>query len=260
MADGATAETTFDAYCCILHRIRIRVGDVPVAMITVIPMPLRWSIWPEVEKFHRLVIELSQKWPGLHVVDGLSAHLATGAPPDTDVFLPDLLHLKASGYAHWNQQAHAALDDFVTAKFAPAVMVRGGRYVVYFGSVAGPAADGARTMVAFPTERGLTAGERWRLVDDKGRSGPRLVVADWNLMPTPDGQALCVRPSTFAHLTLEGVEKGTPVTVTIRPAGPVRNPVTRFAVADDHARVHLHPLDVNDPPREVVGIDIVVGG
>jgi hypothetical protein len=259
--DHASAESTFDAYRCLLQRIRTGAGDVPVAMITVTPTPLRWDAWPEAEKFNRLVIELSRQWPSLHVVDGQAAYLATGAPPAERLFLPDRLHLNATGYALWNDQAHAALDTIITGMIAPSVTVDRGRYAVDFGSTTEPSLPSeSRTVVTFPAAGALTPGEQWRLVDATGRPGPRLVVADWNMTPTPDRRALYVRPSSFAHLTLEGVAPGTKVTATLRLADAAGASLTVSAVADDQAWVHLHLRGTDDPLLQVTGIDLVLGG
>ncbi len=260
LAEGASAEETFDAYRCVLQRIRDGVGDIPVAMITVTPTPLRWDIWPVAEEFHQLVIELSDEWSGLHVVDGREAYLATGEPPDDDLFLGDLLHLSPSGYALWDEQAHAALDEVLTSEVPAETTVSAGRYVVDFGSTTDAVATEPRTVVPMHPEGGLIAGEQWRLADDGGQPGPRLVVADWNLTPTPDGQGIYVRPSPFAHVTLEGVEPGAEVRVTVRPVDPEGAAPLAHAIADSHGRAHLHLLDQDGTTIEVAGLEITVGG
>jgi hypothetical protein len=259
LAEGATVERTFDAYRCLLTRIRDDVGNVPVAMITVTPTPLRWEGWPEAEAFHRLVIELSEQWSGLHVVDGREAYLATGTPPDDGLFLPDRLHLNAEGYALWDAQVHAALDEVLGPAPAPGTVVDRGEYGVQFVSPTVDADPQPPGVLLLPVDGPLTAGEQWRLVDAAGAVGPRLVVADWNLSATPDGTGIVVRPSAAAHLTLEGVEAGTEVAVTMRPADPAMDPVVRTAVSDALARAHVHLVDADGADLEVTGLEIAVG-
>ncbi len=263
LAEGATVEETFDAYRCLLTRIREEVGHVPVAMITVTPTPSRWDRWPEAEAFHEMVIELSEQWSGLHVVDGRQAYLATGAPPDAGLFLPDLLHLNSEGYALWDEQVHAALDEALGTALGPVpgprTVVDAGEYGVEFVSPsvedAGPQPPG---VLRIPLDGPLTAGEQWRLVDVSGEAGPRLVVADWNISAIPDGAGIFVRPSAAAHLTLEGVAVGTEVVVTMRMVDPAQEPVVRKAVADAHTRAHVHLLDAGGAALQVAGLDIAI--
>lgn len=258
IAEGETAERTFDAYRCLLTRIRDGVGDVPVAMITITPTPARWDRWAEAEAFHELVIELSDEWSGLHVVDGRAAFLATGEPPDEGLFLNDLLHLDAEGYAQWNAQVHAALDDVVSPGPGPATVVGEGDYTVEFVTSAADVGLQPPGVLRIPVEGNLTPGEQWRLADAAGEAGPRLVVADWNISATPDGAGVYVRPSAAAHLTLEGVAPGAEVVVTMRPTDPGLEPIVRTAVADAAARAHLHLVDPDDPIAEVVGLEITI--
>lgn len=269
LAEGATVERTFDAYRCLLTRIRDGVGHVPVAMITVTPTPSRWDGWPEAEAFNDLVIDLSEQWSGLHVVDGREAYLATGEPPDAGLFLPDLLHLDAEGYALWDEQVHAALDEALGPALGPVpgpgTVVDGGEFGVEYSVAfvsppvedAGPQPPG---VLAIPLDGPLTAGEQWRLVDAAGEAGPRLVVADWNLSAVPDGAGVFVRPSPSAHFTLEGVAAGTEVVVTMRMVDPNQEPVVRTAVADAQARAHVHLLDADGAVLQVAGLDIAIPG
>lgn len=259
IAEGETAERTFDAYRCLVTRIRDGVGNVPVAMITVTPTPSRWERWPEAEAFHQMVIELADEWSGLHVVDGREAFLATGEPPDGELFLDDLLHLDADGYALWNAQVHAALDDVLVPAPAPGTVVGDGTYRVELVSPSADVGLQPPGVLDIPVDGSLTPGEQWRLVDPEGEAGPRLVVADWNISATPDGSGVVVRPSAAAHLTLEGVEPGAEVTVTMRPVDPGLQPVVRTTAADAWARAHLHLVDPDGTAVEVAGLEITVG-
>jgi hypothetical protein len=258
IAEGETAQRTFDAYRCLLTRIRDGVGDVPVAMITITPTPSRWDRWAEAEAFHELVIELSGEWSGLHVVDGREAFLATGEPPDEGLFLNDLLHLDAEGYALWDAQVHAALDDVLGPAPRPATVVGAGDYRVEFAPSSVDLALQPSGILRIPVDGNLTPGEQWRLTGAAGEAGPRLVVADWAISATPDGAGVIVRPSASAHFTLEGVAPGAEVVVTMRPTDPGLEPVTRTSVADAAARAHLHLVDPDDPIVEVVGIEFTV--
>lgn len=207
-----------------------------------------------------MLIELSDQWSGLHVVDGRADFLATGEPPSEDLFLVDRLHLSPTGYEMWNSQVHAALDEVIAAGASPEMVVDEGTYRVDFGAAAGDGADESTVVVTFPSEGGLTAGEQWHLVGGAGRPGPRLVVADWNLTPAPDGDGVFVRPPPFAHFTLEGVEPGTMVTATAEPVDPATPSRTVAARADDFARVHLHLHDVGADAMEIASIEILLGG
>jgi lysophospholipase L1-like esterase len=258
IAEGETAQRTFDAYRCLLTRIRDDVGHVPVAMITITPTPSRWDRWSEAEEFHELVIELSDDWSGLHVVDGREAFLATGEPPDEGLFLADLLHLDAEGYALWDAQVHAALDDVLGPAPRPETVVGGGDFRVEFAPSSVDLALQPPGILRIPVDGDLTPGEQWRLADAAGGAGPRLVVADWAISPTPDGSAVILRPSASAHFTLEGVEPGTEVVVTMRPADPGLEPVTRTSVADAAARAHLHLVDPEGTIVEVGGLEITI--
>lgn len=83
----------------------------PLVYIPIKPCPDRWEIWQEENKVNIAVKEMSNNDSLLYYADIAAPMLATGQPPDEDLFLDDLLHMSDKGYVLWTDVVQAVLDD-----------------------------------------------------------------------------------------------------------------------------------------------------
>jgi len=74
------------------------------------PCPKRWQLWEEASRVNAAIAQQAQTDPLLYYADTATPMLETGAPPAEDLFIADMLHLSAKGYAMWTQVARPLMD------------------------------------------------------------------------------------------------------------------------------------------------------
>ncbi len=138
VAFGVSADDVVARFRCLRERLWIAHGRaLPVFFIGITPTPSRWSTWETANAVNEAVAALAADDPGLVYVDVPAAFLATGQPPDADLFVGDQLHLSASGYALWDsilrQEVDAVLPPLPRATRAADHPPAGGRLLVDLG-------------------------------------------------------------------------------------------------------------------------------
>lgn len=103
---------------CLADRVWTQ-GQVPVIWVGITPNPARWEGWPQAAQANALIEGLAQAHPGLHYVDTATPFLATGSPPQSDLFDADQLHLSPAGYALWDSAIQADLEEILPPRPVP---------------------------------------------------------------------------------------------------------------------------------------------
>lgn len=155
VAGGASAELVSTAYRCFVQRVFAAAGPVPILFIGITPTPARWGTWDTSAAVNAEVIRLAGLHPMLHYVDVPTPFLATGSPPDSSLFVSDMLHLSEAGYGLWDEAVRGSVEAVLPKRAAAS---GGGASSGSFVRVdLGPsnAADGARA----PSVDGF--GNRW---------------------------------------------------------------------------------------------------
>lgn len=136
LAAGVSPSIVVERFRCLRERIGQGLGwRVPVWFVGVTPTPSRWSGWSDAQLVNAQVEALAAQDDALYYVDGASAFLSTGQPPDASLFVSDRLHLSATGYALWGQVISAALDPVlrVSSYEAPAALDAGAQVLIDLG-------------------------------------------------------------------------------------------------------------------------------
>lgn len=84
--------------------------NTPLVYIPIKPCPKRWHLWAEATRVNTTVKNQAKTDPLLLYADTVTPMLATGTPPHTDLFVSDLLHMSAKGYALWTEVVRPLLD------------------------------------------------------------------------------------------------------------------------------------------------------
>lgn len=84
-----------------LYIIRRKFADTPVFWIAVTPTPSRWHVWPEVKEANEMIKKICNNHRNTYFIETEDSFLTKSGLPNSDLFLPDRLHLNADGYRIW---------------------------------------------------------------------------------------------------------------------------------------------------------------
>ena len=90
-------------FSTVIRTIRKRHRETPVSWIEVTPTPLRWKVWPEIQKANSLISHECSKHKNTYFIDTDKGFLKSNGRPEEDLFRSDSLHLSAKGYNIWNE-------------------------------------------------------------------------------------------------------------------------------------------------------------
>ncbi|MCY3023257.1 MAG: SGNH/GDSL hydrolase family protein [Planctomycetota bacterium] len=108
LASGKQPAQILDGFKAFVEKVRTALPDVPIYFFSIKPSPSRAKLWPTAQDANKLVQEYAQKATGVTYVDVATEMLKDGqARPE--LFLKDMLHMNADGYAIWTRIVKAAL-------------------------------------------------------------------------------------------------------------------------------------------------------
>lgn len=73
----------------------------PLIYLPIKPCPSRWHLWEAETRVNEAIRQQAKADSLLIYADTVTPMLATGSPPDTSLFIKDLLHLSPKGYVLW---------------------------------------------------------------------------------------------------------------------------------------------------------------
>jgi len=100
---GKAAEQTLTDFKDFMGRVEKLESKPPVIYLPAKPSPARWDKYPEMERLNNMIADLAGNNDNLIYVNTADAILNPSGKPKPEVFMPDSLHLNATGYGIWNR-------------------------------------------------------------------------------------------------------------------------------------------------------------
>lgn len=113
VAGGKSAEQVYEDFIELWEIVKEHSCTTPLIYVPIKPCPSRWHLWDEANRFNEMILKLSQEDPWLYYADTPAPMLETGTPPDSSLFIKDLLHLSRKGYAMWTTIVRPILDKAI---------------------------------------------------------------------------------------------------------------------------------------------------
>jgi hypothetical protein len=117
LTTGGTASQLFADYVAFVDKVHMLQNQseppIPILTFGLTPTPSQWSLWSEMAEFNSLVQAYAEPDPYLYYIDTPSTFLATGMPPASYLFGPDLHHLSRAGYQIWEDALRPVLESVV---------------------------------------------------------------------------------------------------------------------------------------------------
>lgn len=110
VASGMTPDEVFRDYLAFVKKVHAALPETRIVYLPIKPSVKRWALWPKMKEANGRIAEHAATDDRLEYADTAAPMLATGAPPATDLFLKDGLHLSEKGYAMWAEVLRPYLD------------------------------------------------------------------------------------------------------------------------------------------------------
>lgn len=101
LAEGRSPQQVLESLQSFIAQVHAALPDTRVAYVSIKPSPSRAALMARVMETNDLARQWLASDPQLAYVDVFSAMLDPSGRPRPELFLPDALHLNASGYAVW---------------------------------------------------------------------------------------------------------------------------------------------------------------
>jgi glycerophosphoryl diester phosphodiesterase len=128
-ADDKTPEEVAKLFQSVLKTIRSTHRETPVFWIEVTPTPLRWKVWPEIQKANNLIRAKCQNIKNTYFINTSSSFLDKTGNPDPSFFLPDRLHLTKKGYEVWTKIVKQELNKVIPMPRPEIIAHRGASFI-----------------------------------------------------------------------------------------------------------------------------------
>lgn len=112
LGDGRTAEEVVLFFDHLLATVRDRLGAIPVGFVAIKPSPARQSLRAVIERANASIRQrVAAAGPPLHYLDLYAPMLDAHGLPRPALYAADGLHLSPQGYALWQHEIGAWLDQ-----------------------------------------------------------------------------------------------------------------------------------------------------
>jgi lysophospholipase L1-like esterase len=98
---GRTPEDVAREFREFVARVAMAVPDARIYYLSMKPSRQRWEDWPKEHAGNTLIAQICAGDPRLRYIDVATPMLAAGAPPPSDLLMPDGMHPSPKGYALW---------------------------------------------------------------------------------------------------------------------------------------------------------------
>lgn len=98
--------SAFGAFIGLVHR---ELPDTRIYVISIKACPARWARWPAMSQANRMMEAECRSDSSLTYIDVATPLLGADGRPRENLFLPDGIHLNASGYEVWGEVIRAAM-------------------------------------------------------------------------------------------------------------------------------------------------------
>ncbi|MES2880855.1 MAG: GDSL-type esterase/lipase family protein, partial [Bacteroidota bacterium] len=103
-ADSVTGQMVFERFKTLFHIVRQRLPQVPIVYISMKPSPSRWHMKERVIDGNDRIKKFLKKQKRTKFVSVWKAMLGADGQPRKDLFVADMLHMNALGYAIWKEK------------------------------------------------------------------------------------------------------------------------------------------------------------
>ncbi len=133
LAEGKTVSQVFSDYTNFLSLVETKLPGTDVALVAVKPSPSRTQVLPQMADLNSRLETLAD---GRHIrfIDVYGPMLNASNQPRPELFLADMLHMNATGYALWQSIIAPVLDLWALG--------RGQEFLIDFGAAATPTLHG----------------------------------------------------------------------------------------------------------------------
>jgi lysophospholipase L1-like esterase len=101
LAVGRSPAQVVETFARFTAAIRAELPQTRIAYISIKPSPSRAALLPAIRETNRLIANHLRQLDNADYIDTHSAMLTPEGQPRPELFLPDMLHMNASGYALW---------------------------------------------------------------------------------------------------------------------------------------------------------------
>jgi lysophospholipase L1-like esterase len=133
LAAGKSVAQVFTDYSNFLARVEQELPGTIIGFVSVKPSPSRVSILPQMQQLNALVRDLAGA-RGHRYIDTHTPMLTNTGQPRPELFLSDMLHMNAQGYALWTEIIEPVLDEWEA--------LMGGTFLLDFGALSSPVVRG----------------------------------------------------------------------------------------------------------------------
>ena len=102
-SDTVIAQLVLERFKTLFQIIRNRMAGVPVLFVSIKPSPSRWTLKNKMIEANELIKKYLKKKKHTYFVNVWNPMLGPDGKPIGTLFLPDKLHMNASGYAIWQK-------------------------------------------------------------------------------------------------------------------------------------------------------------
>lgn len=113
VASGKSNDQVFEDYLEFTDRLSSDFPDARLVFVPIKPSSSRWDKWPQMKEANQRIKEHMSENDQFYYVDLASPLLGSNGTPDDSLFLNDLLHLNADGYAKWNAAIRPTLEELI---------------------------------------------------------------------------------------------------------------------------------------------------
>jgi lysophospholipase L1-like esterase len=101
LAAGKTPEQLFEDFKQFVAKVHAALPKTPIVFISIKPSIARWKLIDQGREANKLIAAMAADDPLLKFIDVGPAMLDAEGKPRADLFLPDGLHMNATGYELW---------------------------------------------------------------------------------------------------------------------------------------------------------------
>lgn len=102
-SDTVTAQTVAARFEQLFFLIRSRMKKVPIVFISIKPSPSRQHLFSKMVEANRMIREFLRSQKKTAYIDVFSLMLNADGQPRKELFIEDMLHMNAQGYAIWKK-------------------------------------------------------------------------------------------------------------------------------------------------------------
>lgn len=102
-SDNITPDSVLNRFKKLFLLIRSKLPEVSIAFVSIKPSPSRERLFSKIEKSNTLIKKFLKKKKHAAFIDVYHPMLNKDGSPNKDIFINDMLHMNAKGYAIWQK-------------------------------------------------------------------------------------------------------------------------------------------------------------